>query len=93
MAGFTVRTVQTQGDGPGWISSHTATHEQDTGHAVIRGGEIFTGMNEPMPANVNEWALDVMTWTWAGACPGSRKRRGRALGGERWPPQGSASDA
>lgn len=64
LAGFTVRTVQTQGDGPGWISSHTATQEQDTGQIVIRGGEIFTGMNEPMLANVNEWALDVMTWTW-----------------------------
>lgn len=64
LAGFTVRTVRTQGDGPGWISSHTATHEPDTGQIVIRDGEIFTGMNESMLANVNEWALDVMTWTW-----------------------------
>ncbi len=64
LSSFKVRTVQTQGEGPGWISSHTATYEQDTGQVVVRGGEVITGTNEPMLANVNEWALDVATWTW-----------------------------
>lgn len=62
--GFKARTVQTQGDGPGWISRHTAAYVQDTGQIMVQGGEIFTGADEPMLANVNEWALDVSTWTW-----------------------------
>lgn len=64
LSSFKVRTVQTQGEGPGWISRHTAAYEQDTGQVVVRGGEVFTGTNEPMLANVNEWALDVATWAW-----------------------------
>lgn len=61
---FHIRRVRTKGEGPGWISRHTASYEPGTGLIVVRGGEIYTGADDPMRANTDDWALDVSTRRW-----------------------------
>ena len=64
LATFKVRTVRTRGEGPGWISSHTAVYEPHTGMVVVQGGQLVTNTHEAFVTNTDDWALDVKTWRW-----------------------------
>lgn len=62
---FEMRSVSTHGEAPGWISQHTAEFIPEAGHIVVRGGELWRDDDKPMRLNVDEWVLDVATWTWS----------------------------
>lgn len=61
---FSVRRVATQGDAPGWLSGHAAVLDASGSQIIVHGGEVYVDGETAMPKNVDEWALDLGTWTW-----------------------------
>ena len=57
---FEISEVQTWGEGPGWISDHSA--EKADGQIVITGGQIWRE-SELLP-NTGKWALSLDTLEW-----------------------------
>ncbi len=62
--GFAVRKVETQGDGPGWISRHIATLSGSGNAIVVTAGEVLRDLEQDLCDNVEDWSLDLNTWTW-----------------------------
>ncbi len=58
---FSISTVATTGQNPGWIHRHTAT--RDGSHVVISGGKIEPGFAD----NTDTYLLDLDTMVWSRA--------------------------
>lgn len=65
LATFEMRAVPTHGESPGWISRHAAEYLPEAGCIVIRDGEFCRDDDKPMRLNVDEWVLNIATWTWS----------------------------
>jgi hypothetical protein len=59
-----VRRVETHGEGPGWISRHSAELAPDGTAIIVSGGEVHRDSDQELWENVDEWELDLSTWTW-----------------------------
>lgn len=60
---FHVRQIKTQGDGPGWIGDHEAKYLPVEKKIIITGGEVF-GADGSLLENIDDWQLDLFSWTW-----------------------------
>jgi hypothetical protein len=61
---LSVRGVETHGEAPGWISRHTARVSDADTAIVVSGGEVHRGADQDLWENVDEWELNLATWTW-----------------------------
>jgi len=66
LAGYHFSKIETSGEMPGWISTHTAALNAQ-GLITIRGGETFEerGGKEKIIRNVEDYALDARSWVWS----------------------------
>ncbi|HEY6512415.1 MAG TPA: hypothetical protein VI032_10575 [Burkholderiaceae bacterium] len=62
---LSVRIVETHGEGPGWLNRHGATLSDAADAIVVSGGEVYLGPDQDLWENVDDWQLDLATWTWA----------------------------
>lgn len=63
---FAIRPVETRGVGPGWIHKHKAHLRDDAKLLVVTGGLVnLVDTSSAMEENVDEWGLDLATWTWS----------------------------
>jgi hypothetical protein len=64
-SGFQIRKIETSGEPPGWIHQHEAGMDAE-GRIIIRGGLVLQehGDRERCRRNVEEYALDVRSWSW-----------------------------
>lgn len=62
-----IEPVSTSGDGPGWISRHTATRFGETS-ILIAGGKVQTGAD--YVTNPGTFELELSTRTWRRRAPG-----------------------
>lgn len=65
-----IAPVMTKGEGPGWISRHTADRIGDT-TILILGGNAQTAKD--YETNTGIFELDLATWTWRRGDPGDAK--------------------
>lgn len=57
---FKISNIQTQGEGPGWISDHDAKLDKDT--VVISGGRVWKDAN--LVPNDEFWELSLSDYSW-----------------------------
>lgn len=62
-ATFEIQEVETSGDQPGWIHRHK-TKLDGRNRVIVSGGQIERSLDTPSHENIDEWALDLTTWTW-----------------------------
>ena len=65
LSDYRISTIETSGEGPGWLSRHEA--EYDTrGTINVRGGEVAvgTGRGSRLRRNGEDYALDLGTGVW-----------------------------
>lgn len=63
---FAVRRVETHGAAPGWIHSHKARLGDDAKLLLVSGGLVDSGdSSSALEENIDEWGLDLATWTWS----------------------------
>jgi len=62
---LSVRKVETQGESPGWINRHSAKLSDTGGAIVVSGGVVHLSPEQDLWENVDDWQLDLSTWTWA----------------------------
>jgi hypothetical protein len=61
---WAVRKIVTRGDGPGWISRHTATLSTSGDGIVVSGGEVLRDAEQDLWDNAEDWSLDLENWAW-----------------------------
>ena len=64
VADFTVKQVLCNGQSPGWIHKQTAQLSADQKSIVIKGGLLDVGEKSALRENIDDWTLDIETWTW-----------------------------
>jgi ankyrin repeat protein len=60
---FEIQGVETSGDQPGWIHRHKTKLDEQK-RVIVSGGQIERSLSTPPEENIDEWALDLTTWTW-----------------------------
>ena len=61
---LSVRRIETHGEAPGWISHHGAMLSPAGSAITVSGGKVCRSADQELWENVDEWALDLSTWTW-----------------------------
>jgi len=61
---FEIEKMATTGNGPGWIHEHTAELSSDCQKIIISGGLIQREDRNYFWENIDEWELDLSTWSW-----------------------------
>ena len=61
---FKVEKIEPSGLQPGWIHKHKAILSEDKKSIKIIGGEIDLGSDKSLMENIDEWELDLESWTW-----------------------------
>lgn len=65
LATFTFAPVSTSGENPGWIHGHAASLSADRQSLLVHGGKLDRGgPGRSLPENIDDWHLDLVTWTW-----------------------------
>ncbi len=62
--GFRIDRIDTYGDSPGWIHEHTAHLTDNDESIIIAGGMVYHGDQQSLRENIDEWQLNLQTWTW-----------------------------
>lgn len=63
---FSMRRMETRGDGPGWIHKHQADVGADGESIVLTGGLIDDGLpNSSFQENIDQWGLSLPTGQWS----------------------------
>lgn len=65
LTNFRISLLESTGDKPGWIHGHDALLNSDEGSILITKGLIDQGEGKPLRENIDDWALDIQTWTWS----------------------------
>jgi hypothetical protein len=60
---FHIHQIKTQGEAPGWIGDHVAKYSATDEKIMISGGEVF-GVDGSLLENIDDWELDLSSWTW-----------------------------
>jgi len=63
VATLAMSRVAATGEGPGWVSKHTAELTADGCSLVVKGGEIWR-TDETLVENLDEWELHLQDWRW-----------------------------
>ena len=61
---YQINKVECQGAAPGWISEHKARLTEDKKDIIISGGEIQDEQDKAPRTNIDEWKLDLTSWSW-----------------------------
>jgi hypothetical protein len=62
---FAFAPVSTSGGNPGWIHGHTASLSADRQSLLVHGGKLDPGgPGRSLPENIDDWRLDLVSWTW-----------------------------
>ena len=61
---WSVSSIETSGECPGWISRHRAELSQDGREIHIVGGLIQQGDESSLVENIDEWSLNLETFQW-----------------------------
>ncbi|MEM1174895.1 MAG: hypothetical protein AAGI27_08770 [Pseudomonadota bacterium] len=61
---FVFSQVETTGQGPGWIGNHTAEFEDQGDWIRVSGGSVSAYDGTWYLENIDEWRLNIRTWTW-----------------------------
>ena len=65
---FAIRRIDARGPSPGWIHRHHAVLSDDGRSITISGGMIDPcDPQRALQENVDDWMLDLPTWTWTRA--------------------------
>lgn len=59
-----VRSVETEGVGPGWIHEHSARLESDGRSICISGGKVDRCNETSLVENIDDWRLSLADWKW-----------------------------
>ncbi len=61
---YKIEHISTSGDNPGWIHSHEAELDPERQTIKIRGGKVDLGGASSLIENIDDWRLDLVSWTW-----------------------------
>jgi hypothetical protein len=61
---YQVENIDTLGASPGWIHEHSAILSSDEATITITGGKVYLGDQSSIRENIDDWALDLQSWTW-----------------------------
>lgn len=61
---FQIVKMECGGDSPGWIHSHNAILNTDKKSITVKNGLVDVGSEFPLRENIDDWKLDIDTWTW-----------------------------
>jgi hypothetical protein len=64
MQSFRIERIDTKDESPGWIHEHTAHLTDNSESIIITGGMVYLGEQQSLRENIDEWELNLQTWSW-----------------------------